>query len=136
MPQGTVTFRVDGLQDLLRVVDAEPQKVKREIRKALRKIAEPVRDEATRRALTDIGTRHHPKPSAIKYGISVRKVGTISVESRLARSGDEKRRRKSFSRAQRTKALDPAAEANEANTLKEFQGVLDDLERRWGRAGV
>ena len=34
------------------------------------------------------------------------------------------------------RALEPALWNNEARVTAAFQGVLDDLERRWGRAGA
>lgn len=132
MTQGGTTLHVKGLADLLRVVDAEPKLVKRDVRRALREVAVPVRDEATARFLSDVVA----DPSRTKYGISVRKVGTITVEQRKRRSPVEALRRPNFTGMQRHRALEPALWNNEARVTAAFQSVLDDLERRWGRAGA
>lgn len=126
------TLRVKGLADLLRVVDAEPKLVKRDVRRALREIAIPVRDEATALFLSEVT----PDPAKTKFGISVRKAGTITVEQRKRRSAIQEHRRPNFTGMQRHRALEPALWNNEARVVQSFQGVLDDLERRWNRAGA
>lgn len=79
---------------------------KRLVRGKLREAAEPIRREASARFL-----KYHPR-SAAKYGISVRKVGTVSVEQRLRKSADVGRRRSNFGGLQMRKALIPALGSN------------------------
>jgi hypothetical protein len=126
------TFRVEGLTSLLRVVDAQPREVSRDVRGALRKVAVPVRDDATRLFVEKVS----PNPKLTRYGISVRKAGTITVEQRIKKSGVVARRRSHFAERQKGRAMTPALEQNADVVEREFRGVLADLERRWGRGGV
>lgn len=128
----TQAFRVEGLASLLRVVDAQPKEVSRDIRKALRNVAEPVRRDATGLFVAEVDSN----PARTRYGISVRKAGTITVEQRIGRTSDVKKRRRSFAVRQKKHALTPAVERNVATVEREFRGVLANLERRWGRGGV
>ena len=99
-------YRVVGLQGLLRATDAMGKDTKRLVRQKLREAAEPVRQDASERFV-----KYHPK-SAAKYGITVRRVGTVTVEQRLRKSADTARRRRNFGPLQMQKALLPALADN------------------------
>ena len=118
--------RVKGLRDLLAVTDKLPKDVKRGVRDQLRKVAEPVRDEATARFLSSIS----PDAGKTRYGISVRKAGTVSVEQRRKRTTGK---HPEFAKTQMRDALIPALEHNERRIVEAMDDVLADLERKWGR---
>jgi len=118
--------RVKGLRELLAVTDRLPKDVKRGVRDQLRKVAEPVRDEATARFLSSIA----PDARKTRYGISVRKAGTVSVEQRRKRTTGK---HPEFAKAQMRDALIPALEHNERRIVEAMDDVLADLERKWGR---
>jgi hypothetical protein len=120
------TVRVKGLADLLRVTDAMPKETKKGVRDALRRVAEPVRDEATARFLTSVSS----DVRKTRYGISVRKVGTVTVEQRKKRTTGK---HPEFARVQMTEALEPALAHNVDLAVREMDAVLADLERKWGR---
>lgn len=100
------TYRVVGLQGLLRATDAMGKDVKRLVRGKLREAAEPVRQDAAARFM-----KYHPK-SASKYGITVRRTGFVTVEQRLRKSATQDRRRPKFGALQMEKALLPALADN------------------------
>lgn len=122
------TVRVDGLRELLRVTDQLPKETKREVRNELRRVAEPVRDDATSLFLSRVAAN----PGKTRYGISVRKVGTITVEQRRkGKSGRKSAKRPKFTDLVMERSLAPALERNEAVIVGGFNRVLDHLERRW-----
>ena len=96
------------------------------VRRELRKVAEPVRAEAQR-----LFQSTDPK-SASRYGISVRKVGAVSVEQRLRRTTGL---RPDFGRLQMRTALEPALETKTDEVMELFDGVLGRLADDWGRGG-
>ncbi len=100
------SYRVVGLQGLLRATDALGKDTKRLVRGKLREAAEPVRQDAAARFM-----KYHPK-SAAKFGISVRRTGIVSVEQRLRKSATIDRRRPKFGTLQMEKALLPALADN------------------------
>lgn len=122
MRQGAIEVR--GLRQLLRVTDQLPKETKKEIRKEIRKVAEPVRDEATRLFLANVS----PDPSRTRFGISVRKAGTVSVEQRRRRSTGK---HPEFGEMQMMEALIPALRNKSEEVMKGMEAVLDFLEREW-----
>jgi hypothetical protein len=131
MPRGGVvptTVRVEGLRELLRVTDQLPKDVKRGVRNELRKVAEPIRDDAQQLFLANVSDDSRKT----RYGVSVRKVGTISVEQRVkGKDRNPRRRRPKFTDLVWDKSLEPAAARNERAVMDGFNRVLDGLERRW-----
>ena len=125
---GPTTIRVDGLRELLRVTDQLPKTVKREVRNELRRVAEPVRADAQALFLARVAA----DPKKTRYGVSVRKVGTISVEQRVkGKDRDPRRRRPKFTDLVWERSLEPAADRNQAQVVAGFNRVLDSLERKW-----
>ncbi len=125
---GPTTFRVTGLRELLRVTDQLPKDVKRNVRKELRAVAEPVRDDATALFLSRVSAN----PAKTRYGISVRKVGTITVEQRRkGTSGRKSAKRPKFTDLVMERSLAPALERNQGEIVEGFNRVLDSLEQRW-----
>lgn len=124
----TQTVRVKGLRELLAVTDQLPKDVRKGVRKELRRVAEPVRDEANSRFLADVS----PVRSQTRYGISVRKVGTISVEQRAkAKTGNPLLKRGSFTDLQWSKALGPAVDSHADDMVRAMDDVLQTIQRKW-----
>lgn len=122
----TETVRVEGLRELLRATDKASKETKKLVRGELRKAALPVLTDARAR-LAPIDTR-----SASKLGISVRKVGTVTVEQRLRRTTGL---RPDFGRLQMGRALIPALEDNADRVVEHLGETLDRLTEEWGRGG-
>jgi hypothetical protein len=125
-----VKYRVTGLRELLRVTDQLPRDVKKGVRDELRNVAEPVRADAQELFLARIS--NSTKKS--RYGISVRKAGTITVEqrvkSKLSRS-NRKLKRPRFADLQMQEALEPALFKNEDQIVDRFEHAIDSATRRW-----
>lgn len=131
----TETIRVEGLRSLLRVTDALPKEIAKGIRRELREVAEPVRRE-TEQELRSYLTSHTRSPrynavQHIRYGVSVRKAGTVSVEERIKSKYRGSRKRPKFIELQFEQGLDPVVQRNEPRVLAGFNRVLDGMERRW-----
>ena len=135
---------VEGLGSLLRALDREPKELRSDIRKALRAVAVPAQKEAQALFMTKISA----KTGASRYGISLRKgreaqtfgatevAASLSVEQRVKRSVNTKRRRPTFAADQKRKALQPAADHAIPNMDRESRLVVQELERRWSRTGI
>lgn len=124
----TTTFKVTGLRELLRVVDQLPKDIKRDVRTQLRNTAIPIRDEAQSLFLAQVS----PDTKKTRFGISVRRVGTITVEQRVkGKSGRVSARRPKFTDLEWERSLSPAFENNKEGIMDDFNRVLDSLERRW-----
>lgn len=112
------TIRVEGLRGMLRASDAAGKEAKKLVRDRLREVAEPVlRDARTKLARYD-------GRSASRLGISVRKVGTVSVEQRLRRTTGA---RPQFGSLQMNEALAPALEENTDEVVQRFERALDEI---------
>lgn len=112
------TIRVKGLSGLIRAADASTKEAKKLVRDRLRKVAEPV--------LADARTKlsRYDQRSASHLGISVRRVGTVSVEQRLRRTTGA---HPQFGALQMTQVLMPALDENAHRIEREFEDALDDI---------
>ena len=106
-------FKVQGLRELLAASDAAGAATKKLVRDDLRRAAEPVRVEAMR-LLHDLAPQAQQR-----YGISIRKVGVISVEGRKRKTTGA---RPDWGKTQMRDVLYPAAE-------KEQDTMVATLER-------
>lgn len=119
---GAYSVRVNGLRSLLRATDAAGKDTKKLVRDELRRAAEPVRAEAERLFFpVDAG-------SAMRYGISVRRAGTVTVEQRKRRTTGQ---HPEFGSLQMRRALIPALEAKQDEVVAELDRALERLARRW-----
>lgn len=128
-----MAYRVDGLRELLRVTDQLPKDVKKGVRNELRQVAVPAKDEANRLYLPAMAMprgRWHGGHSKTRYGISVRKAGTVSIEQR-AKGKTKKGRRGNFTDRQSELVLDPTSRHAAPALEKAMGDVLDNLERKW-----
>lgn len=121
MPQAV---RVKGLRSLLRATDAAGKETKKLVRDELRQAAEPVRAEAAAR-FAGIDAR-----TAASYGISVRRVGTVTVEQRKRTVTGQ---RGDYGALQMRRALIPALESNTEEVVERLDQALERLAQRWER---
>ena len=111
---------------MLRATDQAGKETKKLVRGELRKAAQPVLMSARQR-LAPIDAR-----SAAKLGISVRKVGTVSVEQRLRKTTGL---RPDFGKLQMREALVPALEDNVDEVVQHLEDALERMTDAWGRGG-
>jgi len=101
--------------------------VKKMMRDELRQAAVPVRNEASRLFAP------YDARSAARYGISVRKVGTVTVEQRLRKSGNAPARRPNFGSLQMERALLPGLANKGDEAVEHLDDALGRIVTRWGK---
>jgi hypothetical protein len=109
----TYALKVEGLREFLAASDAAGPATKKLVRDDLRRAVEPVKVEATR-LLKELAPE-----SQQRYGISVRKIGVVSVEGRKRKTTGD---RPDWGTTQMRDVLHPAAET-------ELHTVVANLER-------
>lgn len=112
------TVKVEGLSGMLRAADAAGKETKKLVRDRLREVAEPVLQDA-RSKLSRYDAR-----SASRLGISVRRVGTVSVEQRLRRTTGA---HPQFGSLQMQEALMPALDENANEIERRMERALDEV---------
>jgi hypothetical protein len=112
------SVRVEGLKEFLRAADMAGKETKKLVRNRLREVAKPVLEQS-RRELSRYDTR-----SASRLGISIRKVGTVSVEQRLRRTTGA---HPQFGALQQHSILEPVLASNEDKIEKWFDEAMDDI---------
>lgn len=127
------TIRVEGLRELLRITDELPKETRKAVRNEIRKAAVPIRDEAQRvfgdRAIW-AGKKNYPPPRQGRYGISVRRTGTVAVEQRVKSKGKGPRKPK-FVEKQVDDILFPTAVRHSRELDEAMVNVLERLQRKW-----
>jgi hypothetical protein len=118
MADPSVTLRVDGLSGLVKAADAAGKATKKMVRDRLREVAQPVLHDA-RTKLSRYDAR-----SASRLGVSIRRVGTVTVEQRLRRTTGA---HPQFGSLQMQEALMPALDENADNVERSFEDALDDI---------
>lgn len=121
---GGYTVRVEGLREFLHATDRADKATKKLVRDELRKAAEPVREEARRLF------ERYDVDSASTYGISVRKVGLVTVEQRKRKTSGT---RPDYGRLQMSRALYPAAETEEGTVTSLLEQAVDRLADQFER---
>lgn len=118
--------RVTGFRELVRAADAAGKDTKKKVRDRLRAVGEGVRRGAQSR-FAPIDAR-----SAARFGVSVRRTGSVTVEQRLRRTTG---RHPEFGALQMRRALEPSLDANEPLLERELEKALDDIIDIFERAG-
>jgi hypothetical protein len=118
MAKPATTLRVEGLSGLIKAADAAGRETKKLVRDRLREVARPVLDDA-RSKLSRYDAR-----SASRLGISIRRVGTVSVEQRLRRTTGA---HPEFGVLQMESALMPALDENMDTIERRMEAALDDV---------
>jgi hypothetical protein len=111
------TVRIEGLRELIRACDKSEKSVKKALRTKLRSAAEPVRRSAESRF------SRYSSRTASKFGISVRRSGTVSVEQRLRKTTGK---RPGWGSLQMSKGLLPALKAEQPEVIRVFERILDE----------
>lgn len=117
------TLVVSGYRELLRACDRAGKESKKEVRNALRAVAEPVRLEAVQ-LFSPIDVR-----SAANYRVVVRQRG-VAVEQRLRKTTGK---HPEYGALQMRKALIPALNANVAVVDREMERAIDRIARNFER---
>ena len=105
------------------------------MRDEVRKAAYPIRDRAQAdltEFLTQSGTKAPRRHT--RYGVSVRRTGTVSVEQRVKSKyapGKPKLRRPKFTDLQLDEFLIPAAEKEHKALDEAMTNTLERLQRKW-----
>jgi len=107
-----------------------PRETRLAVRNELRKVAIPVRDDAQALFVANISADRRRG----RYGISVRKRGSVSVEQRVkSKGGNRNLKRPKFAAKQIDEFLIPAANRNETEVIEAMNNVLAHLQRKWAR---
>lgn len=122
----TYSTRVKGLHEFLTAADHADKATKKLVREKLRAAAEPVREEA-QHLLQDL----KPIPTDTRYGISVRRVGTVTVERRRRKTTGA---RGDWGRIQMREALYPAAETEEGRVVSLLEKAVDEIADEFERS--
>ena len=110
--------RVKGLREFQRALARCDKESAKQVRDRLRAVGEKVRAGASER-LMPISPR-----SAATYRVVVRQRGVAVEQSRRRTTG----KRPDFGTLQLTRAMVPALEANEQETMDELERALDEIE--------
>jgi hypothetical protein len=113
-------LRTEGLAELIRAGDAAGKATKRKVRDALRRAAEPIRDDVRRQLEAD----HVTSRTVAGVGISVRRTGVVAVEQRRRRTTG---RHPEFGSYQMRDAFIPAAESNADGTERRLEQAVDEI---------
>ena len=115
------TIEVKGWKELVKASRELPANSRRELRKAFRESGELVRSDAAAR-FSPIDAR-----SAAGYKVRVRQSGVAVQQSLRKTTG----KRPDYGALQMRRALLPALDANEAETMQKLEAALDDVIRIW-----
>lgn len=124
--QPDFAVRTKGLREFITAADAADRATKKLVRDELRKAAEPVRD-AAQQNLQDL----NPTPDDTRYGISVRRIGLVTVERRRRKTTGK---RWDWGRIQMREALYPAAETEEDTVVSRLEVATDTIADRLERS--
>lgn len=122
--------RITGLREVLRVTDELPRETAKAVRREIREAATVVKDEADRIFRSNVsGDRKKSR-----YGVSVRRAGTVRVEQRVRSKkaqNNPRLRRPKFVDLQLDDVLVPAAEHKSSEIDQHMTNVLERLQRKW-----
>lgn len=124
------TLVVRGLTDLQRAFKVAAPETQKELRKALRLVAEPVRKDAEQLATANI--RRIGRPWAqMRTGVT-QKVVYVAPKQRGVKSHTDRRyRRPNFFDLLMGRALEPALERNEARVELAVEAALSIVGQKW-----
>lgn len=117
---------VRGLRELNRALRAADKTTRAEFRTGFRKVAEPVRADAERLALSDI-TRITQPWARMRTGVTTKLVYVAPRQRGIKGRGDDPRRRPKFADLMMNRALAPALERNKGKVEHEIEVLLDHV---------
>jgi len=118
-------IRTKGLREFIVAADRAGYETKKLVRDELRQAAEPVRREA-QQLLKEL----QPMPDDTRYGISVRRVGSVTVERRRTKTTGE---RGDWGRIQMREALEPALDTKQGEVQSLLEAAVDRIADRLER---
>lgn len=124
------TIAVRGLTDLERAFKAAVPETQRELRTALRAVAEPVKNDAEQLARANIRRLGGPW-SQMRVGVTQKSVYIAEKQRGVKSRTDRRRRRPNLADLLMGRAMEPALERNEALVGAAIQGVLDTVGEAW-----
>lgn len=131
MPAVGETLRVEGLRELQRALKVADKTLERELRSSLREVAEPVRADAERLAVSGIPRVGLPW-SRMRVGVTSTAV-YVAPRQRGAR-GDGSRKRPNLAGLLLGRAMEPALKQNAPAVEREMDRMLGTVGRAWERA--
>lgn len=127
---------VHGLKELTRTFNNAPKDVKREYRKELRSVGEPVRVTAETLAISRIRRMFDsPQWARMRTGVTTRLVYVAPRQKGARGRGGQSLRRPNLSTLLMDRAMQPALEQNRSRIELDFDVMLDRLVRRWDADG-
>lgn len=109
------TVFVEGLAEFIQAADAVDKQTSRTVRNTLREAVVPVQEAWTRKMAEKFPGR------PVKYGISVRRTGTVTVEERLRRTTGK---RPDWGKQQIRFGGDPALAENEGEIVEKLSRAV------------
>lgn len=122
----TGTVHVHGLRELNKAFGLMGKELKKELRDEIKNVGEPVRQAAEMKAVTGI-TNIGDRWSQMRLGVTS-SVGYVAPKARR-RGGSP---RPKFAALLMNRAMIPALEQNEPQTIRRFEEMLDRLADRFG----
>jgi hypothetical protein len=135
MPRGIQgeTLRVKGLRDLQRAFALADKTLAKELRGKIRDAAEPVRADAEGAAVSRIRNIGIPW-SRMRVG-STATGAYVAPKKRAARGRGNVRRRPNLADLMMGRAMLPALQRNQADVVRNVNGLLGEIERDWAAVG-
>lgn len=125
---GGVTYRVEGLDDLIRDFAKLDKGLAKELRKELRRVAEPVRAEVRK----ELAEKASSAQSRDGVTIRLRRGAQVSVENARRKTTGQ---RGDWGAIQQVRDYDVALAAKEGEILRGLEGFVDGLADGFNRGG-
>jgi hypothetical protein len=127
-------IRVRGLADLNRALARADRDVRLGVRRELREVAEPVRADAERLAVSGIRNVHEGDPwSRMRVGVT-RSLVYVAPRQRGAARGP--RRRRNMADLLAVRAMEPALDINRPLVERNLEEMLDDVADKFNQGGT
>jgi hypothetical protein len=128
--------RVEGLRDLSKAFRVASREMSKDLRTAIEQAGEPIRQDASNRARTNISgmVRSRVPWWRMRTGVERSTIGYVAPEQRGYRGGRGKERSRRPNLADRmAPQLEAALAANRDRVVDEFEEALDEMARAWAR---
>lgn len=126
-------IRVEGLAELQAAFRASDRVLERSLRGTLREVAEPVRADAERLAVSEIPRMTMPW-SRMRVGVTKTMVYVAPVERGRRSRNNPALRRPNLAGLLMGRSMAPALEANHREIIDGLESMLNLAEVAWGRA--
>ena len=126
-------LHVEGLRELGRAFRLADKELAKELRLALKTVAEPVRVDAEHLALTEIRKMTIPWSEMRVGGGAARSIYVAPKLRGVKTRGRDPRRRPNLFDLLLTRSLEPALAHNEGRVVVEMEKLLETIGRKWER---